>query len=581
MDSAWSMKHNKINNKVINYDFVIIANSIFSEYHGKWDLQRLVDWHNENDTLKTYIINLSTIYDNSSFWVNGTWGDGNSFNPFKRMNEDSITEYEMFNDSTAKIRNYLRYASHNLGVKYALLVGDTDSSGNGFFPVRYVYARGYGAPAGNLPFSIYHEIIPTDVYYACLNGTFNADEDVNSNIYPYSGWGENATESEDNIEECDWEYEIAVGRFPVDNIMQLENCVRKTIIYMNLEGSEEYLYNITPAGHYTASSGWGFEWGADYSKSIDSTLFSGWLKGDTTYGFNPNIFNIEVVDANPDRDEGVAFTDFNARGILNNGCHIWYQSGHGDQSGWHNAGGYGDAFTTADIQSLINTNYVFVVSSIPCNTANFDNNDDSFIEQWITDQYGAFAAIGNTRYGWGSDVGKDYNSSSHYLTSQMFDAYFNTSEGYTRLGDCLFDGKQDARSWHDQEGEGTIRWAMYEQILMGSPAIELKLNVMKKNNPEIRNPFPSNGSTNQNINPILSVEVKDYQGDLMKIMFKTNLSGYWRKIGVPETFVGNGTYYKKPININKYLTKYWWSIHVQDLTSRKWTNKTFCFTTRT
>jgi hypothetical protein len=462
------------------YDFVIIANEVFYEYDGVWDLSRLVDWHNNNDTLSTYLVNLSTIYLNNSFWVNGSWGDNNQNNPFRRDDEDDILNYDMFNDSAAKIRNYLRYAYSELGVRYALVVGDTNGNGEGFFPVRYVYSRGYGAPASGMGFATYYEVIPTDVYYACLNGTFNSDEDLNDDSPPtVGGWGENATESSDNIDECDWIYEIAIGRFPVDNFVQLENAVRKTICYMQLDGDEDYLFNVTLAGHY---AGWGgdAEWGANYSKTTNGTTYTFW-NNDITYGFNSSIFSITVIDANPDRDEGIPYTDTNSRGQFNKGCHIWYQGGHGSSNGWSNAGGAGDSFSISDIQALTNSEYSLILSSIPCNTANFDNNDDCFIEQWLTDEHGAFAAIGNTRYGWGSYDGgvsgywDGLNASSHFLLSQFLDAYFNPDEAYSRIGDCLFDGKQESQVWHDEKGDGTIRWAMYEQILMGSPAVKLKI----------------------------------------------------------------------------------------------------------
>ena len=207
-----------------NYDFVIISPSIFYEYDGEWDLERLADWHNQNDVLTTYVVPISNIFSNSSFWVNGKWGDVNTDNPFKRIDEDAITNYEMFNDSAAKIRNYIRYAYKDLGVRYALLIGDTDSSGEGYFPVRYVYSQSYGAPAAGL--TTYYGIIQTDVYYACLNGTFNADEDFNS-ASAHTGWGENSTESSEGIEECDWNWDVAVGRFPVDNYDQLNNAIKK------------------------------------------------------------------------------------------------------------------------------------------------------------------------------------------------------------------------------------------------------------------------------------------------------------------------------------------------------------------
>jgi len=560
--------------------FAIITHDDWYDYNGTWNLHNLADWHNQNDTLITYVIPLSDIFSNSSFWINGTWGDGNINNPFKRIDEDAITDYEMFNDSSAKIRNYLRYANHDLKVKYALLVGDTDSNGEGYFPVRYVYARGEGAPADKNRDRAYHEIIPTDVYYACLNGTFNADEDVNS-IGSTSGWGENALESSDNIDECDWEWDVSVGRFPVDSVDELSNAVRKTIAYMNLKGNETYLYNITLAGHY---GGWGgdAQWCANYSKTLNATSYMFWYNR-ATYGFNPDIFKTTIVDENPNRNEGIAYTDSNARAQFNKGCHIWYQGGHGGPSGW--TGGHGgDSFYTDDIQTIINNEYTLIYSAIPCNTANFDNNDDCFIEQWLTDEHGAFASIGNTRYGWGSYDGgiggywNGLNASSHYLGSEFFDAYFN--ETYSRIGDMLFDGKKDSRWWHDEINEGTIRWAMYEQILMGSPAIEMQIPRspdMPINDPIILNSYPLNNSYNQDIIPALSITITDHQGDRMNITWKTNTSGYWDTIGFNYSVL-NGTYYcYNTSSFNKFNTRYWWSVNITD--GNNWTNNTYTFTT--
>jgi len=376
-------------NDARHYDFVIISHDTFYEYDGEWNLERLADWHNQNDALATYVIPVSDIFSNSSFCVNGKWGDGNPNNPFKRIDEDAITNYEMFNDSAAKIRNYLRYANHELGVKYALLVGDTDSNGEGYFPARYVYARGYGAPASGKALREYHKIIPTDMYYACLNGTFNADEDENLDIAPYGGWGENASESSDNIDECDWKWEIAVGRFPVDSAIQLSNAVRKTISYMSLSGEEIYLHNITLGG---TKGGWGgaAEWACNYSKIVRGIIYSNWWDGETTYGFNPSNYTISIIDDNPNRIEGVDFTQENVENFFNSGCHIWYQNGHGGPTSW--SGGLGYSWGVNDVQSLTNTKYCLVLSPMPCNTANFDNNDDCFMEQWLVDEHGAFAS---------------------------------------------------------------------------------------------------------------------------------------------------------------------------------------------
>ena len=450
------------------YSFVIIANELFYDYDGTWDLQELADWHNNNDTISAYVVNLSEIYLNSTFWVNGAWGDGTPSNPFNRSDEDGITNYDMFNDSQAKIRNYLRYAYTNLSVRYALLVGDADDS-NPLFPIRECYSRGDGAPLITGAKSPQYELIPTDMYYACLDGTFNADEDVNSEG-GHSGFGENATECTENIDECDWEYDIAVGRFPVDDTTELSHIVQKTISYMNLNGDEEYLQNITLAGQ-----GGGFggitQWMCNYSKTLNGSIYNSWKDKDTTHGFDSDNWRIKIIDANPNREEGEPFYDENSRGDFNNGVHIFYESSHGNIYGWAASGGEGESFTTSDIQALTNLNYCFVISAMPCNTATFDESSDPFGEQFVTDENGAFAYLGNTRYGYGSYASDGLNSSSHRLGAEILDALLNNSEGYERIGDMIWDSKKDVRHWHDDLGDEAIRYAMYEQILFGSPAV--------------------------------------------------------------------------------------------------------------
>lgn len=449
--------------------FVIIAPQPFYDYSGTWNLQRLADWHTQNDTLDTYVINLADILENSSYWVNGDWGDGNPDNPFKRDDEDAITQYNLFNDSQAKIRNYLRYAYITRNVRYALLVGDADD-GNPLFPIRECYSMAEGAPLQKR--SPQYELIPTDAYYAGLHGTFNADEDANSES-SHSGFGENATESTDGIDECDWDYDIAVGRFPVDDTTELSNIVRKTISYMSTDASDPYLQNITLAGQ-----GGGFggitTWMANYSKTLNGTTYSSWKDGATTHGFTSENCRIKILDANPNREEGEPFYDTNSRGDFNNGVHIFYESSHGSTSGWAASGGEGESFTITDVQALTNTKFCFVMSAMPCNTATFDESADPFSEVFITDEHGAFAYLGNTRYGFGSYAEDGLNSSSHRLGSEIIDALFNTTERYLRIGDLVGDSKRDVRNWCDELGDQSIRYAMYEHILFGSPAVMIK-----------------------------------------------------------------------------------------------------------
>jgi len=440
------------------YDFVIIAYSSWYEYDGDWDLQTLVDWHNNNDTLRTYKVNLDDILINTTFWVNGVWGDGNPSNPYKRIDEDSITNYNMFNDTQAKVRNYIRYAHYDLGVRYALLVGD-----NEHIPCRQMYAHGEGAPA---PKRGYDDNVPADMYFGCLNGTWNDDEDTY--LPSGAGWGENATLNADNgVDEADWTWEVAIGRLCPDTTTELSNAIRKTIAYMDLTGEEPYLHTISLAGHHC---GWGgqAEWGAEYSKQLNGTICTDWSH--ITYGFSSDNYTIMVVDANPNRPEGVGFTDQNSRGIFNNGVHVWYQCGHGSETTWWNSGGYGDPFDITDVQVLTNTEYGLVYSSIPCRSGQFDTTD-CLSEAFVNDDNGAFASIMNSRYGWGSY--NDLHSTNHYHGREFFDAYFQ--ENITRLGDMLSDAGHDCDWLLIEDDPGTIRWALYEKNLIGSPAVKMKL----------------------------------------------------------------------------------------------------------
>ena len=67
---------------------------------------------------------------------------------------------------------------------------------------------------------------------------------------------------------------------------------------MSLSGDEEYLNNITLAGH-----GGGFggitTWMCNYSKTLNGTTYNSWKDGYTTHGFNADNWRIKILDANP------------------------------------------------------------------------------------------------------------------------------------------------------------------------------------------------------------------------------------------------------------------------------------------
>ena len=66
-------------------------------------------------------------------------------------------------DDATRIRNFLAAAYADWGTRYVLLAGDADSLGAPLLPMRYLRT------------SLYPTRIPSDVYYGCLDGTFDAN----------------------------------------------------------------------------------------------------------------------------------------------------------------------------------------------------------------------------------------------------------------------------------------------------------------------------------------------------------------------------------------------------------------------
>jgi|GEM_PF-1810194 Fibronectin type 3 domain-containing protein len=124
--------------------------------------------------------------------------------------EDIYSKYSG-SDHQEQIRNFIKDAYAVNQTKYVLLGGDADGSnvggesGNNIVPVRKLWA-----------YSSYPSPIPSDLYYACLDGDFDSNK---NGIYG---------EPSDNV---DLLAEVNVGRAPVDSAEEVNNFVNKTILY--------------------------------------------------------------------------------------------------------------------------------------------------------------------------------------------------------------------------------------------------------------------------------------------------------------------------------------------------------------
>lgn len=385
------------------------------------------------------IVTIEEILSDDSFSVNGTWGDNNPSNPFytTAINKN----YSQFDDLQARIRNFIRYAYVTLGTEFVLLGGDADinDEDHNIIPSRGLFANESGLPLSSNSIFLDEEEddIPSDIYYACLDGNFNHDID--------NHFGESKDRNEVAfIDEADLLSEVSVGRACVDSEEEVSHFVRKTLSYEQTIDSP-YLRKILFVGEYLGFPGIS-AYGGNYK--------------DLVKPFIPSSYNIETLY---DRDLPSSWNKYDMIEIINNGTpHIINHDGHSYY-------GYNLKMHNADVDSLTNTDCFFLYSH-GCMAGGFDNplGYDCIAERLTVETpYGAFAAIMNARYGLGSENSLD--SPSLALDISFFKALF--IENIRQIGPANHYSKED-HIW--QIDENGIRWVFYETNLFGDPEISIR-----------------------------------------------------------------------------------------------------------
>lgn len=422
-------ENSPITNPLETIEYIIITNEELKEASDDYTFQDLVQARIDRG-ISADIVTVEDIIDNPDYWVNGAWGDNNPDNPF--YNGTIEGNIELFNDTQAKIRNFIRYAYTELGTEYVLLGGDADYSANdNIVPVRKLFAVEDGLPLGSR--DVVEEDIPSDVYYACLDGNFNWDEDAH--------WGENATQNNvADTDEADLLSEVYVGRACVDAEDEVSNFVMKTLTYEETE--DPYIFTGLMVGEYLGFPGVS-AYGGNYK--------------DLIIPFFPEDFDVDTLY---DRDG--TWSKYDLMNILNTDTpHLINHLGHGSVQ-------YALKMYTGDISTLSNDNYFFVYSQT-CLAGSFDNNNDDCAAEYFTVEtpHGAFAVVMNARYGLGSE--DTLESPSQVVDESFFKALF--TENIRELGRANHYAKED-HIWHINENG--IRWVYYETNLFGDPVLRIQ-----------------------------------------------------------------------------------------------------------
>lgn len=392
-----------------NYEYVIITNETLKNASGSYTFQDLIQYKIDNG-ISAIIVTVEEIY----------------------------SHYDGVDDAD-KIRNFIKDAYVNHGTEYVLLGGDSD-----VVPARIFWVE---SDPGGLDCNP-----PSDLYYGCLDGSFNSNGD--------DIWGE-PTDGE-NGGDVDLVAEVYVGRACAGDSNEVSNFVMKTLAYEQKSESAPYLRKALMVG-----SELGFGGVSDYaSDSLDETIDGSDAQGYSTVGIPSDEYQIDKLYDSP----GYEWSTSDLVDRMNSEVNIINHLGHGEIEGWTYK------LYSGDVSQLNNINYSFIYSQA-CLVGLFDSYYSSYIDcfaEYLTVKTGnaSFAVIMNSDYGWGKRNSTD--GPSQRFAREFFDSIFNEGVRDPRKA-CLGVANQDSKEdnlW--RVNEPCMRWCYYELNLFGDPQASLK-----------------------------------------------------------------------------------------------------------
>lgn len=332
-------------------------------------------------------------------------------------------------DAPERIRNFIidYYANH--GLTYVLLAGDTQ-----IVPCR----KGRAVVPG------YTDDIPTDLYYADLQWSWDGDHD--------GIWGEYGDDT------VDFYTDICVGRAPVDDSAQAARFVSKVLGY-ELQPAPGYLTRML----------------LPYTQLYATPYYSGKLAQDSISAFLPG------------RWQKAMFTGLSSTAPIHDSieagfglCHI---VAHGNSTGCYTMGGT-PLYTVATANSQTNGRKLPVLTSIACYAGNFEY-DECLAEALMNNPNGgAVAVIMNSRYGIAQPPGC---GPAERLDIRFYDYLFRLDSfelgrAHSASRDCYA---------ADGRAGGIWQWSLYELNLFGDPRMPVwtaEPEVLLADFPQILNP---------------------------------------------------------------------------------------------
>lgn len=321
-------------------------------------------------------------------------------------------------DLQEKIREFIRYAYTYWQTEFILLGGDVS-----IIPYRGMWGHAIDHEGETL----HNENIPADLYYAGLDGSWDADGD-----YLYGEDAMNSTE-----DEADFFAEVYVGRAPVETKAEVAAFINKVITFETTEKPESVLLHQS---------------GVNSRNNPDSTVIpehcAEWI---------PSNYNIQkLYQINQTITSEMWMSSFE------NDQFIVEHTGNGAPDKYYLTWPT-NTFSAYESMSVLENNFFPIHTSVACNSGAFDR-DDCIAETILLNPYGgASACLFNSRMGFTSST--DAHKYSGEFIEQQFYHLFHM--GTKNIGKINQFAKEELLV--DALLFPAYRWCYYTINLFGDP----------------------------------------------------------------------------------------------------------------
>jgi peptidase C25-like protein len=404
-----------------------------------------------------------------------------------------VSNYSLYPgiDTPERIRNAIISYYNKYPIEYVLLLGDTQ-----LIPIRYVYnpdsidlktSEALGSST----------MKPTDFYYAELTGNWNTDNDTL--------WGEDSKyNSAANAPELDYIPEVALGRFPVDNIQELYNMMNKTINYEKALNSGDWM------NRYLAVSGISdYPYGDDVNGEDEAVLNDYIIENYAASQMNiTHLYESTsyFTPTNPNITQKL-YT-YGMRAHINFGVSIAVYAGHGSPN-YFATQTISSALHRNEMPLLTNKNTPTFLFADACSTNSYDY--DSLGEDFVKlNDTGGIGFVGSMRISWYYPNDTNLAWLNRGVTKLFFEELFDN--GNYRQGKALYDSKKAYvnSAWFqsrpiDFKYIETERKILLSYMLLGDPSVDLYTNNTQSFKPILQNSVYYEGSG-------IPLNIKDVNG---------------------------------------------------------------------